>query len=139
VSEFRRRIFEEVASSGLPGLIFTYVWAFDDPSDAAFVESLAGIFRAQGGSAFYVELDAPQSVRLHRNETAFRLDEKPTKRNLETSRAQLLQDDAKHRLNSIQEFQGRSDYLHIDNTHLEQALAAERIIGTFGLRRIDRM
>jgi hypothetical protein len=135
VSEFRRRIFEEVAASGVPGLVFTYVWAFDDPSDADFVESLAEIFRSQGGSVFYVELEAPQSVRLHRNETPFRLAEKPTKRDLETSRAQLLQDDAAYRLNSVQEFQGRSDYLRIDNTDLEPGLAAERIIETFGLRR----
>ena len=33
--EFRRRIFEEVAASDLPGLIFTFVWAFDDPRDHA--------------------------------------------------------------------------------------------------------
>jgi hypothetical protein len=39
VGEFRRRIFEEVAASDLPGLIFTYVWAFDDPRDAAAVEA----------------------------------------------------------------------------------------------------
>src|SRR2546423_7333193 len=33
VNEFRRRILEEVASSDLPGLIFTFVWAFDLASD----------------------------------------------------------------------------------------------------------
>jgi hypothetical protein len=38
VGEFRRRIFEEVAASDLPGLIFTYVWAFDDARDADAVE-----------------------------------------------------------------------------------------------------
>ena len=32
VGEFRERVFVEVAESDLPGLIFTYVWAFDDPS-----------------------------------------------------------------------------------------------------------
>src|SRR5262245_30568432 len=49
VGEFRRRIFEEVAASELAGLIFTYVWAFDDPADTAEVEGLAAIFRARGG------------------------------------------------------------------------------------------
>src|SRR5687767_3142913 len=44
VGEFRRRIFEEVAASDLPGLIFTYVWAFDDPSEAATVEEYASPF-----------------------------------------------------------------------------------------------
>src|SRR5688500_19972159 len=36
VSEFRTRIFEEVASSPLPGMVFTYVWAFEDESDARY-------------------------------------------------------------------------------------------------------
>src|ERR671916_1288432 len=49
VSDFRRRVFEEVAASDLPGLIFTYVWAFDDPGDAASVEEYADIFRRRGG------------------------------------------------------------------------------------------
>jgi hypothetical protein len=49
VGEFRRRIFDEVAASALPGLIFTYVWAFDQPADAAAVESYAAPFRARGG------------------------------------------------------------------------------------------
>ncbi|MEE9255088.1 MAG: hypothetical protein V3U43_09140, partial [Pseudomonadales bacterium] len=29
--EFRRRIFEEVANDQGPGLVFTYVWALDEP------------------------------------------------------------------------------------------------------------
>src|SRR5688572_14633252 len=47
VNEFRRRIFEEVAQSPLPGLIFTYVWAFDHPSDHAHVAQLAEIFASR--------------------------------------------------------------------------------------------
>src|SRR5215218_8512223 len=49
VGEFRRRIFEEVAASDLPGLIFTYVWAFDLVSDDAAVGEVAAIFSARGG------------------------------------------------------------------------------------------
>jgi hypothetical protein len=44
VGEFRRRIFEEVAASDLPGMIFTYVWAFDQASDAAAVDEFARPF-----------------------------------------------------------------------------------------------
>ena len=50
VGEFRRRIFEEVAASELPGLIFTYVWAFDDPRDAAAVEEYARRTRRYGSA-----------------------------------------------------------------------------------------
>ncbi|WP_049622910.1 hypothetical protein [Frateuria defendens] len=49
VRGFRRRIFEEVAQSDLPGLIFTYVWAFDQPKDAQIAEELADVFRERGG------------------------------------------------------------------------------------------
>lgn len=38
VREFRRRIFEEAASSTLRGVIFTYVWVFDNPADAVALE-----------------------------------------------------------------------------------------------------
>src|SRR5438105_11518667 len=48
VNEFRRRILEEVAASDLPGLIFTYVWAFDDPANEAEVMAWSAIFRHRG-------------------------------------------------------------------------------------------
>ena len=58
VGEFRRRVFEEVAESDLPGLIFTYVWAFDDPGDEAAVDGWADIFRKRGGRVVFAELEA---------------------------------------------------------------------------------
>jgi hypothetical protein len=135
VGEFRRRIFEEVAASDLRGLIFTYVWAFDHASDDAAVEEYASIFRGRGGRVVYVELEATQSERLRRNETPFRLAEKPSKRDLERSRERLLDFDARYQLNSMGKYDGRADYLSIDNTELAAADVAERIITTFGLDR----
>ncbi len=134
VSEFRSRIFEEVAASDLPGMIFTYVWAFDEPTDAQFVERVVGIFRARGAAVYYVELTATQEERLRRNETEFRLAEKASKRDVAASRARLLQHDREYRLTSDDEFTGRSDYLRIDNTDLPADEVAERIIQRFGLR-----
>ncbi|MFN2567740.1 MAG: hypothetical protein ABR499_22325 [Gemmatimonadaceae bacterium] len=135
VGEFRRRIFEEVAASDLPGLIFTYVWAFDDPRDAAAVEEYGSIFRARGGRVVFVELEATQDERLRRNETEFRLAEKPFKRDLERSRRQLLELDAKYQLNSKGAFDARPDYFRVDNTDLSAAEVAERVIERFGLPR----
>ena len=136
VSEFRRRIMEEVAASDLPGLIFTYVWAFDHASDDAAVERFADIFRSRGGRIAYVELECDQEERLRRNETEFRLAEKPSKRDLAKSRARLLDLDEKYQLNSRRRFAGRADYLHIDNTDLEAAEVAEPVITHFGLGRV---
>ena len=133
VGEFRRRIFEEVAASELPGMIFTYVWAFDHASDDAAVEEYASIFQARRGRVVYVELETTQAERLRRNETELRLAEKPFKRDLEESRRQLLDLDAKYQLNSNGRFAGRPDYLHVDNTDLTADAVAERVIATFGL------
>jgi hypothetical protein len=132
VGEFRRRIFEEVAASDLPGLIFTYVWAFDDPGDAAEVDAWAAIFRARGGRVVYAELQATQEERLRRNETEFRLAEKPSKRDLDASRRQLLDNDARCQLDSRGAFDGRDDWLRLDTTALSAAEAAERIAARFG-------
>jgi hypothetical protein len=133
VSEFRTRVFEEVADSDLPGLIFTFVWAFDLDGEARFIERTADIFRTRGGAVRFVELVANQSERLRRNETAFRLSEKAPKRDLARSRELLLVQDAKHRLHSTTEFAGRSDYVRFDNTHLPPEEVAERIAAAFGL------
>lgn len=133
VREFRKRIFEEVADSDLPGLIFTYVWAFDLPPDHAFVAAMAEIFVSRGGRVVYVELHATQEERLRRNETEFRLSQKPTKRDVARSRGLLLQHDAEYRLSSAGEFDGRADWLRIDNTALSPEEVAEQVIRHFGL------
>lgn len=137
VGEIRRRILEEVASSDLPGIIFTYVWAFDLASDDAVVEEYSEIFRARGGRVVYVELEATQEERLRRNETEFRLAAKPFKRDLAASRQQLLELDEKYQLNSRGKLVGRPDYLHIENTNLSAASVAEKIVEAFGLPRVS--
>lgn len=136
VGEFRRRIFEEVAASDLPGLIFTYVWAFDDPRDAAAVEAWGAIFRARGGRVVFAELEATQAERLRRNETEFRLTEKPSKRDLAASRARLLADDARYRLHSAGAFDDRPDWFRLETTSLGPDEAAERILARFELPRV---
>jgi Shikimate kinase len=133
VGGIRRRIFEEVAASDLPGLIFTYVWAFDDPRDAAAVERYAAIFGERGGRVVFAELEATQAERLRRNETEFRLSEKPSKRDVAASRRRLLDDDNKYQLSSKGIYDHRTDYIRIDTTELTASTVAERIIAHFNL------
>jgi len=135
VKEFRRRILEEVAVSDLPGLIFTYVWAFDDPGDAAEVMAWSAIFQARGGRVLYVELEAPLEARLQRNETEFRLSQKARKRNVEESRRNLLSWESKYQMNSGGKFDDRADYFRLNNGDVSAVDAAERIIQRFGLTR----
>jgi hypothetical protein len=66
VSEFRQRILEEVAASDLPGLIFTYVWALDEPGDHEQIESYSEIFKKNGADVYFVELEADLEERLER-------------------------------------------------------------------------
>ena len=56
--------------------------------------------------------------RVRSNETEFRLAEKPFKRDVEQSRRQLHELDDTYQLNSPGRFDGRSDYLRLDNTAL---------------------
>lgn len=134
VADFRRRILEEVAASDLPGLIFTYVWAFDDPRDGEAVERFAEIFRRRGGRVLFAELEATQEERLRRNETEHRRAEKAPMRDVAVSRARLLALDAQYRLGSAGAFDDRDDYVRIDATTLSATDTAERIIACFGLQ-----
>lgn len=135
VNEFRTRIFEEAAASSLPGLIFTYVWAFDVPEDKEFIDQIAGIFRAQGGEVCYVELYSSQEERLRRNSTELRLAEKPSKRNLEWSNRNLLNTDQRYRLNTEGDFFYPDQHLRIKNTNLPPEEVARQIVDHFGLSK----
>ena len=134
--EIRRRIIEEVAASDLPGLVFTYVWAFNLPEDQAAVDEYAMPFRERGARVLFLELEAMQAERLKRNECASRLAEKPSKQDLEASRRHLLETDARYQLNSGGKFDERPDYLRIDNTLLTPGEVAESVIRHFGLPRL---
>lgn len=57
-------------------------------------------FRQRGSRVLDAELDASQQERLRRNECAPRLAEKPSKRDLQGSRHNLLELDGWYRLNS---------------------------------------
>ena len=131
----RRLVIEEVAASDLPGLVFTYVWAFNLPEDQAQVEEYAKPFRERGARVLFVELEAPQAERLKRTAGESRLAEKPSRRDLEAVRRDLLDDDARYQLNSGGKFDGRPDYLRINNTHLTPGEVAERVIEHFALPR----
>ncbi len=134
--EIRRRVIEEVAASDLPGLVFTFAWAFDVPEDQAFVDEYARPFRERGARVLFVELEATQAERLKRNACVSRLAEKPSKRDLEASRRRLLEADARYQLNSGGKFDERPDYLRISNTLLTPGEVAERVIEHFGLPRL---
>jgi hypothetical protein len=133
VGLFRQEIFEAVAKSDLNGLIFTYVWAFDLQSDWDYVHKVCQIFESQGGTVYFVELEAELDERLERNKSPNRLEHKPTKRNIEGSENDLKKSMVNHRLNSLPGEIKREEYLKINNSNLSAAEVAKMIKEMFFL------
>ncbi|QHW34256.1 AAA family ATPase [Paenibacillus rhizovicinus] len=130
---FRMEIFKAAAASGMDGLIFTYVWAFNQQGDWDYVDRVCTIIEEAGGEVYFVELEAELKARLARNRTPHRLQHKPTKRNVEQSEKNLLDSLDKHRLNSEPGEIEREHYLRIDNSGLSPEQAAHMIKTYFEL------
>jgi hypothetical protein len=134
-SLFRNEIFNAVAASRLPGLIFTYVWALNDPRDKAYIDRITRTFLMGGAMVYYVELHADLRIRLKRNKGKSRLEQKPSKRDLATSEAMLLRNDKEYEMNTSEKrsFFYRDNYLKIDNTKLAAIEVAAIIREKFSL------
>ena len=135
VNRLREVIFEEFLKSGNKGMIFTYMWAFDQQSDWDYIQGVARLFEDTGGEVFWVELTAPQEIRLQRNATENRLKNKASKRNLEFSSGCIRREDANYRLVSNEGEIPFENYIKIDNSNLSPEEAAERIVDRFPILR----
>ena len=133
IQKLRRVIFEEFAKTSEYGLVFTFMWAFDMPSDWDYLESVKKIFNLPDEDVFYVELIAPQEVRLQRNATENRLKNKASKRDIEASNARLLRDDRNYRCESLPGEIPFPNYLRLENADISAEEAAQRIKDYFGL------
>jgi hypothetical protein len=133
VNLFREKIFEEFAKSEQEGLIFTYVWAFNEKSDWNYVKKICNTFKSKGGEIIFVELEADIAERIERNKTPERLKHKPTKRNIEQSEKDLIESMGKYRLNSESGEIKEKNYIKIDNTKLSPEEVAKLVKETFHL------
>ena len=131
IKRIREVIFEEFAKTDNFGLIFTFMWAFDMPEDWEYLEWVKGIFNLPEEDVYYVELIAPQEVRLQRNRTENRLRNKASKRDITASDARLIRDDENHRCESYPGEIPFKNYLRLENTVLSPAQAAQIIKDTF--------
>jgi hypothetical protein len=139
-AELRRRVVEEALTSGLPGLVFTFVWGLELADDRDFMARFVDMVEGAGGRVSFVELFAPLEVRMARNGTEFRLDHKRSKRDREFSDGNLLDlesyvlNTGEHPTVAESLFEGR-DHLRIDNRELSAAETAERVVAALGLPR----
>jgi len=129
----RKLFFEEFVKTDLEGLIFTYLLAFDSDVDLAALDSLVDIFRREDAEICYVELVAPQEVRLQRNATENRLHHKASKRDVEASNIRLKNEDANYRTASNDGETVFDNYIKIDNTYLKPPDVAKIIKERFSL------
>lgn len=133
IARLRQVIFEEFVESDCKGMIFTYMWAFDQESDWNYVDALAKLFEEHDSEIYCVELVASQEIRLQRNQTEYRLSQKASKRDLEFSSDCIRQEDQKYRLVSHEGEVPFANYIKIDNTNLSPEKAANLIMERFGL------
>ena len=133
IAEMRDLIFRNFAASENYGMIFTLMMDFDMPSEWEYLEHVKKIFAPYGTEFYYVELIAPQEIRLQRNATENRLKHKPSKRDIETSNQRLLNDDRNHRCVSREGEITFDHYLRIENSDKEPAAVAQMIKDAFQL------
>ena len=130
----RQTVFELFAKGDFPGLIFTYMCAFDLPSEFEYLQKLIGLFKENGAECCVVELCADFDVRLIRNKSENRLLHKESKRDLEWSEAEMRRTSEEYRLNSYEgEELPFENYMKLDNTNLPPEEAALKIMEYFGL------
>jgi hypothetical protein len=130
---FRQEIFEAVAKSDLPGLIFTYMFDFDDPLEYEYINSIIRLFESHNAEACVVELSADFDVRIERNKTENRLENKPSKRDIQKSEELFRNLESKHRLNSNENEVPFNNYFKIINTNMSPDEVAAKIKERFSL------
>ena len=133
IGELREVIFRNFAASDNYGMIFTIMMAFDMQEAWDYLEHVKSIFEPYGTEFYYVELIAPQEVRLQRNVTENRLAHKPSKNDLEASNQRLLRDDSQHRCVSYPGEITFDNYLRIENSDKSAEEVALMIKQTFNL------
>ena len=133
ILDLREVIFRNFAASDNYGMIFTYLMAFDMKEDWDYIEHVKEIFAPYGTEFYYVELIAPQEIRLERNVSENRLKNKASKRDIETSNRRLKNDDSRYRCVSFEGEIPFENYLRIENADLSAAEAAKMIKDRFAL------
>ena len=134
---FRRKAFELAVKHDVD-FIFTYVCAFDVPEEIDYLHKLEKQFTESGGKFIFVELSTDLETRLKRNETPYRMERKPSKRDVAWSRENILHDTEHFKLNTDEGEYLFANHLKIDNTDLSPDEVADKVIETYELKPNDK-
>ena len=105
----------------------------DIKDDWDYIEHVKEIFSPYNTEFYYVELIAPQEIRLQRNATKNRLNHKPSKRDISLSNQRLINDDKNYRCVSFEGEITFDNYLRIDNSNKRPEEVAKMIKKEFDL------
>ena len=134
VNAVRETLLAEAAGDPtIPGVIFTYVWALEDPDEAATMQRYATLFEEAGGRAYFAELRASLETRIDREGTPFRISLKPAQRDVGAARARQVEIAAKYRMNSDGELPLSYPHFIIETERHSPLAAAEAIRRSFSL------
>lgn len=113
------------------GIILTVVVAFDKEQEWLVLKEWISTFIEAEGNVYFIELEAELEERLKRNVAEIRLNAKPSKRNIEFSRNELLSSAEKYRLNSLEDEVEQKlptvHYLKLHTTKMEPEETAKKI------------
>jgi hypothetical protein len=134
VDATRDLLFREAARDPtIPGVIFTFVWGLDLADDTDLMRKTASLFETFGGKVFFVELLASLEARMSREGTPFRVQLKPSQRDVEAARARQIEMDAKYRMNTGGTLPLAYPHLVLDTEQMDPVAAAKAIAHAFPL------
>lgn len=136
IVKLREVIFDSYAKSQNDGLIFTYMWAFDEQSNWDYIAKVSELFETHGAEVYYVELVAPLDVRLERNVSENRLTHKASKRDIEASNQRVINDSSKYRTVSNDGEIPFKNYIKIDNSKISAKECAKRVVEHFNFKQV---
>lgn len=127
IQKLRMVVLEEFGKTENFGLIFTYMMAFDMPSEWEYLQRVKEALGVAEEDVYYAELVAPQQIRLARNVTENRLKHKASKRDIDASNQRLIRDDENHRMESLPGEIPSPNYIRIENSNISPEEAAQLI------------
>ena len=133
ILKLRYLIFEEFAKTENYGMIYTCMWAYDSQEDWEIMNKILKIFKDVGSELYCVELTAPLDVRIKRNVTENRLNNKAANRDIEASNERIIQHTKNHRFVSKDGEVPIKNFIRIDNSNIEADVVAKMIKEKFDL------
>lgn len=116
IFKIRTMVFEAVIQGNIPGLIFTFVWNFDEQFNSKKnVDIWFKIFNEAGWNFYCVELLADLETRVIRNKSQNRIKHKASKQNIIESEKILLLNETQWIMQSEKNFTYGDKFVRIQN------------------------